>query len=51
MKNLKIYTPDPEKSFTKAKIAKVKQEHTDLNDAVDIETVATNYINKFPTAD
>ena len=30
----------------------MKQEHTDiLNVSVDIETVATNHINKFPTAD
>ena len=51
MKNLKIYDPDPEKSFTKAKVARLKQEHTDSNVSVDIETVATNHINKFPTAD
>ena len=51
MKNLKIYDPDPEKSFTKAKVARLKQEHTDLNVSVDIETVATNHINKFPAAD
>lgn len=51
MKNLKIWKSDPEKSFTKAKIAKLKQEHTDLNVPVDIETVATNQIKKFPTAD
>ena len=29
MKNLKIFDPDPEKNFTKAKVA--RQEHTDLN--------------------
>ena len=51
MKNLKIYDPDPEKSFTKAKVARLKQEHTDLNVPVDVETVPTNHINKFPTAD
>ena len=49
MKNLKIYDPDPEKSFTKAKVT--RQERTDLIVSVDIETVATNHINKFPTAD
>ena len=51
MKNLKIYDPDPEKSFTKAKVARLKQKHTDSSVPVDIETVATNHINKFPTAD
>ena len=51
MENLKIYDPDPEKSFTKAKGARLKQEHTEVNVPVDIETVATNHINKFPTAD
>ena len=51
MKNLKVYDPDPEKSFTKAKVARLKQEHTHLNVSVDIETVATNHISKFPTAD
>ena len=51
IKNLKIYDPDPEKSFTKAKVARLKQENTDLNVSVDIETIATNNINKFPTAD
>ena len=49
MKNLKIFDPDPEKNFTKAKVA--RQEHTDLILSVDIETVATNHIYKFPTAD
>ena len=51
MRNLKIYDPDPEKSFTKAKVARLKQEHTDRNVSVDIENVATNHIDKFPTGD
>ena len=42
MKNLKLYDPNPEKSFAEAKIARLKQEHTVLNVPVDIETVATN---------
>ena len=46
---MKIYDPDPEKSFSKAIVA--RQEHTDLNVSVNIETVATNHINKFPIAD
>ena len=33
-------------------VTRLKQEHTDLlNVSVDIETVATNHINKFPRAD
>ena len=51
MKNLRVYDPGPEKSFTKAKVARLKQERTDLNVSVDSETVATNHMNKFPTAD
>ena len=52
MKNLKIYNRDSEKSFfTKAKVARLKQEHTEANVPVDIETVGTDHINKFPTAD
>ena len=50
MKNLKVYDPDPEKSFTKAKVAMLKQEQTEHN-LPDIENVATNHLNKFPTAD
>ena len=51
MKKLKIYDPEPEKTFTKAKVARLKQEHTDLNVSGDIETCATNHIDIFPTAD
>ena len=51
MKNLKVYDPYPEKSFTKATVARLKQKHTELNGSVDIETVAANHINKFPTAE
>ena len=53
MKNLKIDDPDPERSFTKAKVARLKQVGTNkLNDvSVNIETVTTKHINKFPTAD
>ena len=50
MKNLKVYDPDPEKSFTKAKVARLNQEQTEHN-LPDIENVATNYLNKFPTTD
>ena len=32
-------------------MARLRQEHTDLNVSVDIETVATNHTDKFPTAD
>lgn len=46
MKNVKSYDPDPEKSFTNAKVARLKPEHTDFNVPDDIETVATNNIKK-----
>ena len=36
MKNLKIYDPDPEKRFTRAKVARLKQEHTYFNFSVEI---------------
>ena len=48
MKNLKIHDLGLEKSF---KVARLNQKDTDSNVSVDIKTVATNHINKFPTAD
>lgn len=51
MKHLKIYDPDPEKSFTKAKLARLKQEQTGVS-FVDVEIRhAANYFNNFPAAD
>ena len=50
MKNLKIYDPDPEKSFTKAKVARLKQEQSGVT-SEDVDTGNANYFDKFPNDD